>query len=267
LAWPKLKAAVREELKGMSPKLPIDPHVDKVMRSVDNIRTTVIAQEVFELQRNAKYVMDLVAPLREEYGLPIVVHSDLTNVEVGGSGSYNINVEWIPVDLGLGLSQEEIERRYGEPPWVLLNEILETLGLPFRAVFPTGIRPTSLAYDNTFALRLQDVERGREVPFEGLSSGEKVIMSTVLWRYGAAASPRRPRHGPAAGSAACSCGERTSFTLTNSPVEDILSDQGRLSDEMRCANSSRERRPRQRPSTRLFPVGRAVRGRAAILRL
>jgi hypothetical protein len=168
--------------------------------------------------------------------------------------------------LGLGLSQEEIERRYGEPPWVLLNEILETSGLPFRAVFPTGIRPTSLAYDNTFALRLQDVERGMEVPFEGLSSGEKVIMSTVLWRYGAAASPRRPRHGPAAGSAACSCGERTSFTLTNSPVEDRLSDQGRLSDEMRCANSSRERRPRQRPSTRPFPVGRAVRGRAAILR-
>jgi GR25 family glycosyltransferase involved in LPS biosynthesis len=29
---------------------------------------------------------------------------------------------------------------------------------------------------------------------------------------------------PAAGSAACSCGERTSFTLTYSPVEDILYD-------------------------------------------
>ena len=99
LAWPKLKAAVREELKGMPPKLPMGPHVDKVMRSVDNIRTIVIAQEVFELQRNAKYVMDLVAPLREEYGTPVVYHSDLANIEVGESGSYNMNIEWIPVDL------------------------------------------------------------------------------------------------------------------------------------------------------------------------
>jgi predicted ATPase len=95
--------------------------------------------------------------------------------------------------LGLGLPQEEIEHRYGEPPWVLLNDILDTSGLPFRAVFPTEIRPTSLAYDNTFALRLQDVERGMEVPFEGLSSGEKVIMSTVLWRYDAQQIGRHPR--------------------------------------------------------------------------
>ena len=74
---------------------------------------------------------------------------------------------------GLGLPQEEIERRYGEPPWVLLNEVFEASGLPFRAVFPTEIRPTSLIYDDTFAVRLQDVERGMEVPFEGLSSGKR----------------------------------------------------------------------------------------------
>ena len=73
----------------------------------------------------------------------------------------------------LGLPQEEIERRYGEPPWVLLNEIFEASGLPFRAVFPTEIRPTSLIYDDTFAVRLQDVERGMEGPFEGLSSGKR----------------------------------------------------------------------------------------------
>jgi predicted ATPase len=87
--------------------------------------------------------------------------------------------------LGLRISREEVERRYGEPPWVLLNEILETSGLPFRAVYPDELRPTALVDDDTFALRLRDVERDVEAPFDGLSSGERVIMSTVLWQYDA----------------------------------------------------------------------------------
>jgi len=96
--------------------------------------------------------------------------------------------------LGRGIPEEEIHRRYGEPPWLLLNEILETSGLPFRAEFPEGtIHPSTLVYDTTFDLRLQDVELGVEVPYEGLSSGEKVIMSTVLWRYEAQLIGRHPR--------------------------------------------------------------------------
>lgn len=96
--------------------------------------------------------------------------------------------------LGRGMPEEEIHRRYGDPPWLLLNEILEASGLPFRAEFPGGaIRPSTLVYDTTFDLRLRDVELGIEVPYEDLSSGEKVIMSTVLWRYEAQLIGRHPR--------------------------------------------------------------------------
>jgi hypothetical protein len=82
--------------------------------------------------------------------------------------------------LGLRISREEVERRYGEPPWVLLNEILETSGLPFRAVYPDELRPTALVDDDTFALRLRDVERDVEVPFDGLSSGERDYVYRAL---------------------------------------------------------------------------------------
>lgn len=96
--------------------------------------------------------------------------------------------------LAHGIPEEEVQRRYGEPPWILLNEILEASELPFRAVFPDrSVRPSSLVYDSTFKLRLQDVELGVEVPYEGLSSGEKVIMSTVLGRYDAQLVGRHPR--------------------------------------------------------------------------
>lgn len=87
--------------------------------------------------------------------------------------------------LGKGASEEEIRGLYGDPPWCLLNEILETSGLPFRVDRPEPIRPTSLAYETNFELRLRDVESGIEVPFWGLSSGERVIMSSVFWQYNA----------------------------------------------------------------------------------
>ncbi len=95
--------------------------------------------------------------------------------------------------LARDVSEEEVRRQYGEPPWNLLNEILETSGLPFRVDTPAVIRPTSLTYENRYELRLRDIERDLEVPFQDSSSGEKVIMSTVLWRYGAEQTGRHYR--------------------------------------------------------------------------
>ncbi len=89
-----------------------------------------------------------------------------------------------------GALEQEVRRRYGEPPWLLLNEILDTSGLAFRIDQPDPIGPTSLFYDNRLELRLRDTKRNEEVPFHGLSSGEKVIMSTVLWNYGAQTTAR-----------------------------------------------------------------------------
>jgi predicted ATPase len=84
-----------------------------------------------------------------------------------------------------GVSPCVVRQRYGEPPWDLMNEILETSGLPFRVNSPVLEHPTSLVYSPHYTVCLHDTERHQDVPFETLSSGEKVIMSTVFWRYGA----------------------------------------------------------------------------------
>lgn len=111
---------------------------------------------------------------------------------VGPPGTQNLALLFLAYMLferdakALGATEEVVRRRYGEPPWLLLNEILEISGLPFRVEEPEAIRPTALLSPNRVDLRLRDVERdGEEVPFDGLSSGEKVIMSTVLWQYSA----------------------------------------------------------------------------------
>jgi hypothetical protein len=87
--------------------------------------------------------------------------------------------------LQRSMSEEAIGQLLGEPPWDLMNEILETSGLPFRVNSPELQRPASLINPRQFHLRLRDIERNQEIPFGSLSSGEKVIMSTALWRYGA----------------------------------------------------------------------------------
>ena len=87
--------------------------------------------------------------------------------------------------LAHGMTEDRVRQLYGEPPWDLMNGILEASGLPFRASNPEFIRPSSLVYSQQFLVSLRDTERGADVPFDGLSSGEKVLMSTALWRYGA----------------------------------------------------------------------------------
>ena len=59
----------------------------------------------------------------------------------------------------------------------------------------TLIRPCQpdFFHEESTSLRLYDIERRVEVPFEGLSSGEKVILSTVIWNYAAQQGARHPK--------------------------------------------------------------------------
>lgn len=84
-----------------------------------------------------------------------------------------------------GLSAKEIQEKYNEPPWDLMNEILDASGLAFQVNCPEIHNPTSLVNPQSFNLVLLDKLRNAEVPFSSLSSGEKIIMATALWRYGA----------------------------------------------------------------------------------
>lgn len=100
LAWRKLKRTVREEVKMLPPKIELSEHLKSVAGSIQEIHVTVIAQQVFELQRHARYVLDLVQPLKAKGNIPVILHAELPEVEVGQSaGPFNMNVEWIPVDL------------------------------------------------------------------------------------------------------------------------------------------------------------------------
>ena len=85
-----------------------------------------------------------------------------------------------------GESPEEIGRRFGEPPWDLLNEILSASHLPYEVNKPLLENLTrTMLQKPSFVVRLRDVYRDAEIALSGLSSGERIIMSTVLWRYSA----------------------------------------------------------------------------------
>lgn len=84
-----------------------------------------------------------------------------------------------------GVSDSEIERRFGEKPWNLLNEILAAASLSLRVSPPDRITPSVFSNSNYYQLKFIDEQRRAEFPFEGLSSGEKVIVSTIMWRLAA----------------------------------------------------------------------------------
>lgn len=84
-----------------------------------------------------------------------------------------------------GKTPDEIRTLYGAEPWTDLNEILAAADLSFRVVEPAVSTSYSLVGDENYTLRIRDIERNCEVPFERLSSGEQVIMSMALWLFGA----------------------------------------------------------------------------------
>lgn len=84
-----------------------------------------------------------------------------------------------------GRTPMEIRNKYGEEPWNVLNEILTAAGLAFRVLPPEVPEEIALVQPTRYSLRIKDIERDCEVPYESLSSGERVIMSTALWLFGA----------------------------------------------------------------------------------
>ncbi|WP_181382131.1 AAA family ATPase [Shewanella sp. BC20] len=81
-------------------------------------------------------------------------------------------------DAGPYLSPEEFEREYGEPPWVLVNSILEKLKLPYKVNNPMGTKR-----DSTFNFKLIHNKSCVEINTNDLSTGEKTLMSLALAIY------------------------------------------------------------------------------------
>lgn len=76
------------------------------------------------------------------------------------------------------LSDLDFLKKYGPPPWDLINDILKRANLPYEVTSPE-IGDFDLAY----RLRLVDRDKAVEISVNDLSSGEKVLMSLALAIY------------------------------------------------------------------------------------
>jgi hypothetical protein len=85
-----------------------------------------------------------------------------------------------------GVSEVKIRERLGEPPWDVVDEILLAAGMPFKATIPGPPIPSVYAIEHRqYSLAFIDRQTGDLVPLHDLSSGEQVIISTLLWRFSA----------------------------------------------------------------------------------
>ncbi|MEJ2871749.1 AAA family ATPase [Actinomycetospora sp. OC33-EN08] len=76
------------------------------------------------------------------------------------------------------LNDEEFAAKYGPPPWELMNDTLERIGLHYEFREPAGI-PENVPYQP----KLRDRGSGLEVPVEELSTGERTLLSVALALY------------------------------------------------------------------------------------
>lgn len=85
------------------------------------------------------------------------------------------------------LNEADFVRKYGPPPWVLVNDVLARANLPYRVTSPE-IGDFELPYH----LRLVDEITNTNISVNDLSSGEKVLMSLALAIYNTQESGDRP---------------------------------------------------------------------------
>lgn len=82
-------------------------------------------------------------------------------------------------------SDDEFRGDFGEPPWDFVNRVLEEAHLDYRINRPAG------PAERPFEARLENKTTRAAVPFQDLSSGEKIIMAFAICLYNA--SDRRGR--------------------------------------------------------------------------
>jgi predicted ATPase len=77
---------------------------------------------------------------------------------------------WIDDEIFIG--------KYGRAPWIVLDEVLDTMGLAYRFEEPVDLPP-----DVPYQPKLVAMDTGTTVSLETLSSGEKVLLALALGLY------------------------------------------------------------------------------------
>lgn len=75
-------------------------------------------------------------------------------------------------------TDDEFKNKYGLPPWEFVNEILESISVPYRVNSPMGTR-----FDASFDFKLESIVGVYNISPQDLSTGEKVLMSLALAIY------------------------------------------------------------------------------------
>ena len=74
------------------------------------------------------------------------------------------------------LTDEEIYQRFGaRPPWLEINELFVKYGFSYRI--------NALIATTDFTPVFIDESSGKKLPFGSLSSGEKILVTLILWAY------------------------------------------------------------------------------------
>ena len=76
------------------------------------------------------------------------------------------------------LSDEEFIEKHGQPPWELVNNIFNELGISYEANNPVGTR-----LDSSFILKFRDKKENIDIQSKDFSTGEKVLLSLAVAIY------------------------------------------------------------------------------------
>lgn len=134
--------------------------------SITKLSAEDLATEAIDLWGGVNVFQQNLGQLFVAYRDMMLANS-LKELEKNKTGRTDINA----------FTTEEFAKRYGQSPWDFVNEVLARAQLPFRIN-----APESFAYED-FTPQLTKTTTGVKIPFESLSSGEKVLMSFALCLY------------------------------------------------------------------------------------
>lgn len=77
-----------------------------------------------------------------------------------------------------GTAREDLHEVVGIPPWTVLNDVLDAANFGYRVRVPT------VGFTSEYRMELVAVDRDLAIDPADLSSGERVILATVLWLFG-----------------------------------------------------------------------------------
>jgi hypothetical protein len=114
VAWRKLKASVREELKQQPDRIPLMPHVEALVPSLERVYVAATAQRIPTLVQQAAFVNNFLLPFNGYEGEPVIADfGDLPEGPVGSQASLNMKLEWIPHQLASHILTNHLQVRAG----------------------------------------------------------------------------------------------------------------------------------------------------------